>query len=184
MRGNGVSTTLLGMFVVYGGGNRRRRRGRRRDCCTVAPACQGRKRARDQTCLGQAVEGVAHAGHAAQARERSPGASSTRFYSSFLTHFLHNHLDPVPACLRPRLHARNTTMAGGVVRTTASRRYARNNNASPYTRPSAKKSSVRGSISHLGACPHGSLVSLVGMEHHKFPQLLQSLYFVAFRTRT
>ncbi|PIL25005.1 hypothetical protein GSI_12893 [Ganoderma sinense ZZ0214-1] len=32
-------------------------------------------------------------------------------------------------------------MSGGVVRTTISRRHARNNNASPYTRPSAKKSS-------------------------------------------
>ncbi len=127
---------------------------------------------------------MAHAGHAAQARERSSGAGSTPLYSSCILPLLSDPLSPGPACPRSCPYARNTTMSGGAVRTTISRRHARNNNASPYTRPSAKKSSVRGSISYLGAYPHGSLIWLIGLECHKFPQLSQSFYFIAFRTRT
>lgn len=182
MRGKGVSTTLLGMFVVYSGsGGDDSENDEGRGCCALAPAYRERQEARDRTCLGQAGEGrVAHAGHAAQARERSPGAGSTPLYSLSILHHLPDPLSPGPAYLRPRPHARNTTMSGGAVRTTISRRHIRNNNASPYTRPSAKKSSVRGSISHLGTCLHSSLVWLVGVECHKFPQLPQPFYLIAF----
>ena len=61
-------------------------------------------------------------------------------------------------------------MSGGVVRTSSTRRHTRNNNASPYARPSTKKSSVRVSMSYpIVVCSQFSPFFTPGMEHYRFP---------------
>lgn len=64
-------------------------------------------------------------------------------------------IPPRPPSVATRTHSQahdrlTTTMSGGVVRTSNTRRHARNNNASPYSRPSSKKSSVRAPINRHG----------------------------------